>query len=135
LPPPENAAAARRAARRFHVSLTEGGSTLHLARIAAIDGAVCLILSRLTAWGAKLATDRAVATLLRRIRSDEAKHVAVARAITLSAPDRASLREAGADARRSLARLIASGGEAFDRLGVDPDHLVRDVARLPNGLL
>ena len=135
MPPPEKADETRRAARRFHVSLTKGGPTLHLARIAAIDAAVCMILSRLTARSAKLATDVSVANVLRRIRNDEAKHVTIARTIGASSPDRARLREAGAQARVALSSLIASGGAAFEGLGVDPDRLVSDVARLPNGLL
>jgi hypothetical protein len=135
LPTAENDIEIRRTARRFHMSLAKGGPVLHLARIAAIDGAVCMMLSRLIAPHARLSDDAAVANLFRRIRNDEARHVAVARGIALSTPDRASLREAGANARSALAMLIAPGADAFDQLGVDPDRLMRDVAQLPNGLL
>ena len=135
LPAAENASEIRLAAGRFHLSLATGGPMLHLARIAAIDGAVCTMLSRLTAPRARLSADAGVAHLLRHIRNDEARHVAVARGIALLAPDLASLHEAGAKARSALAMLIAPGAEAFDQLGVDPDRLIRDVAQLPNGLL
>ena len=135
LPPPEQPERVRRAAKRFHIALTRGGPMLHLARIAAVDAGVCMILSRITDKRRAIATDAPTFGLLRKIRSDEAKHVAVARCAISSEADRRPLREAAAAAREALAQLLALDGAAFEALGVDPDQLIRDIARLPNGLI
>ena len=135
LPPPERPERVRRAARRFHMALTRGGPMLHLARIAAVDAGVCTILSRITDKGGAIASDAPTFRLLRKIRSDEAKHVAVARRAINNEVDRKALRDAAAAAREALAQLLALDGAAFEDLGVDPDRLIRDIARLPNGLI
>ena len=135
LPPPEQPERVRRAAKRFHIALTRGGPMLHLARIAAVDAGVCTILSRLTDKRGPIAIDAPTLRLLRKIRCDEAKHVAVARCAISNEADRKPLREAAATAREALARLLALDRAAFEALGVDPDQLIRDIARLPNGLI
>ena len=70
-----------------------------------------------------------------RIRSDESRHVAVARHTISMEPDRRALRDAGASAREGLAVLLEPASAAFASLGVDPDGLRRDVRGLPCGLL
>lgn len=135
LPPPEQPERVRRAAKRFHMALTRGGPMLHLARIAAVDAGVCTILSRLTDKRRAIATDAPTVGMLRKIRGDEAKHVAVARCAISNETNRKPLREAAVLAREALAHLLAIDGAAFETLGVDPDRLIRDMARLPNGLI
>jgi rubrerythrin len=135
LPQPADSTALRIAARRFHLQLSARDLTLHLARIAAIDSAVCTILSRLTSSRAAIAQDPALVRLFHRIRRDEARHVAVTRAIVGERGGGEPLRRAGAAARQALAALLGLRGATFDRLRVDPDALMRDVARLPRGLL
>ncbi|MEX3790386.1 hypothetical protein [Paraburkholderia sp. BR14374] len=135
LPQPADSAVLRAAARRFHLQLSARDQTLHLARIAAVDSAVCTILSRLTSPHAALAQDPALAQLFHRIRRDEARHVAVTRTIVRERGSGDRLRRSGAIARHALAALLGLGGAAFDRLCVDPDALIRDVKRLPGGLL
>ncbi|WP_232281126.1 3-oxoacyl-ACP synthase [Novosphingobium nitrogenifigens] len=132
LPEPDRGGEQRRVARRFHQSLAADGPLVHLARIAAVDAATCTILSRMLARGRPLARDPRTFALFSQIRADEARHVASARAAVAGQGD---FRSAAAEARAGLARLIASGGEAFERLGVDPDRLVRDVGVLPQGLV
>ena len=135
LPPPDHNPGARHGSRVFHFSLTRGGAMLHLARIAAIDSAVCTILSRLLAKGTPIGNSAHLSRLFMRIRSDESRHVAVARHTISMEPDRRALRDAGASAREGLAVLLEPASAAFASLGVDPDGLRRDVRGLPCGLL
>jgi hypothetical protein len=122
-------------ARHFHLSLSRGGTVLHLARIAGLDAAVCTILSRLLQPGVPISRDPGVRAVLTHIRKDETRHVAVSRGIALAAADRQAVRGAAAEARGALAELLACGADAFEALGIDPDRLMRDIKRLPDGLL
>lgn len=135
LPVVEELPAVRRQSRRFHRSMSRGGTILHLARIAALDAAVCTIVSRLLRPGRMLSQDEGVRAILRRIRDDETRHVLISRNIALAARDRAAVRAAAAEARSGIAQLLACAAQAFEALGVDPDRLLGDIARLPNGLL
>ena len=135
LPQPADSTALCAAARRFHLRLSARDQTLHLARIVAVDSAVCTILSRLTSPRAALAQDPALVQLFHRIRRDEARHVAITRTIVRERSSGDRLRRSGANARNALAALLGLRGAALDRLCVDPDALIRDVTRLPGGLL
>ncbi|MDQ7981053.1 hypothetical protein QYH69_27840 [Paraburkholderia sp. SARCC-3016] len=134
LPAAPGGAAQRAAARRFHLGLETRERTTHLARICAVDAAVCTILSRLTAPRGALAQDPQLVRLLQGIRRDEARHVAVTRKLVAARGAAALGRMQGAAARHALAGLLVPSGAAFERLCVDPDALLRDVAHLPNGL-
>lgn len=134
LPAVDRSGAMLRAARRFHINLGRGGAALHLGRIAAIDAAVCTILSRLIRPETPIAADHALRPIFARIHRDEAKHVRVSRTLASTLMPAATLREYGAAARGAMAAMLATGGDAFEALAVDPDALLRDVARLPNGL-
>ena len=135
LPAPQRAKETRRAARRFQLFLGVRCPVEHLARIAAIDAGVCMILARLTKRTGPLSDDPDVIAILRRIHRDESRHVAVSRDIARRYADRRDLRDSAAAARQSLAGLLALGGASFEALAVDPSLLMRDVSRLPNGLL
>jgi hypothetical protein len=135
LPEPVNHREMMRAARRFHIDLGNGGADLHLARIAALDSAVCTVLSRLTRIDTPLRADPVIANTLIGIRDDEVRHVAVSRRLALTRGHVKRLRAAATDARASLARILMLAADAFEALGVDPDRLNRDVTRLPDGLL
>ncbi len=124
-----------RAARRLHVEIGLGGGTAHLAKIAALDAAVCTVLSRLLRAGSPLERDPFIFQRLSGIRHDEARHVAVSRRLVLAKGATPGLRETGAEARAALARVLMLEANAFETLGVDPDALERDVRRLPDGLL
>ncbi|MEY2928102.1 MAG: hypothetical protein RL367_2579, partial [Pseudomonadota bacterium] len=121
--------------RHFHFGLAQGGPVQHLACIAGLDAAVCTIISRLIRPRAILSGDRAILTLLRQIRDDEARHVAASRALVLAAPDAGDFRDRAAQIRVGLAALLVDGHDAFERLGVDPVRLDRDLCCLPDGLL
>lgn len=135
LPEPKSAESALRAARRFHIDLGLGGVDLQFAKIAAIDASVCTVLGRLLRRGGPASSDETVRFTLARIRRDEARHVAVSRRLSLARGVSVAARDAAVAARGALAGILRLGGDAFDALGVDPDRLVRDVARLPAGLL
>ena len=122
-------------ARHFHLSLTRGGTVLHLARIAGLDAAVCTILSRLLRLSAAISRADGVHAALTHIRKDETRHVMVSRGIALAAADRQAVRNAAAEARGALAELLVCGADAFEALGIDPDRLLLDIKRLPDGLL
>ncbi|UVO53483.1 3-oxoacyl-ACP synthase [Sphingomonas sp. SUN039] len=122
-------------ARRFHIRLQSGGPTAHLARIAALDAAVCLILGRLTQRQGAVARDPVICGVLRRIRNDEARHVAVARQLVMRHGTPAALRDTAAAARCALADTLGLVGDAFERLAVDPAVLDRGIRQLPDGLL
>ncbi len=124
----------RRTTRRFHVELGRGGPTLHLARIAAIDAGVCTILSRLLRPGTPLSRERHIYTTLNRIRRDEVRHVSVSRTLASAHGESKTLCAVGAAAREGLAAIVMHGADTFEVLGVDPDRLKQDIARLPNGL-
>ncbi len=122
-------------ASAFHFDLADGGPPLHFARIAALDAAVCLILSRLIRADGPLTAAPEVRRLLSRIRDDEARHVALARRMARRHPAVAAQHAAAAAARVSLSDIFALARAEFATLGVDPDALIADVRRLPPGLL
>ncbi len=123
------------AARRFHIGLVRGGTALHLARIAALDAAVCTMFGRLLRTGGPIAADPQVASVLRRIHRDEARHVRVARRLALETGSARALRNAAAAARDGLADILLLARDAFADMQVDPVSLDRDIRRLPDGLL
>jgi len=135
LPPSCGASDVMRQSRRFHISLGRGGLALHLSRIAAIDAAVCTMLSRLLRTGAPLGRDSTILAILGRIRSDEARHVRASRSIVMAERLSPGCRDAAAAAREALANILMLEAKSFETLCVDPDALFRDLSHLPNGLL
>ncbi|MEY2942385.1 MAG: hypothetical protein RLY97_399 [Pseudomonadota bacterium] len=124
-----------RRAQRLHIQLGVGSARHHLAKIAALDAAVCTVLSRLLRRNGPLAGDPVVYHLLSRIRRDEARHVALSRSLALATGNAADLRDDCAAARRALADILMLEAGAFETLGVDPAVLESDIGTLPNGLL
>ncbi|MBC2668480.1 3-oxoacyl-ACP synthase [Novosphingobium piscinae] len=133
--PPVEVAALRRAARRFHIDLGRGSTCAHLARIAAIDAGVCLILSRLLRPGSPVAEDRSVADRLARIRLDETRHVRLSRSLVLARANGKTFEDVAHAARVALADVIMLAADAFEDLAVDPARLQADLAALSPGLL
>lgn len=123
------------AARRYHIRLMRGGADMHLARIAALDSAVCTILTRFIDRRRPLGREATTAALFGRIRNDEARHVAVSRRLAMVSGSIPALREGAAAARVALADILRLGSGAFETLDVDPDALDCAVRRLPDGLL
>ena len=134
LPPPHGQAAVLRAAQRFHIRLAAGGNTAHLAKIAAVDAAVCTVLSRLLRPRAPLTADAGITAILRRIHRDEARHVRVSRVLAGRCETPPRLDALAEPARVALANVLGLAGDAFEVLGVDPRTLLDDCGRLPRGL-
>jgi hypothetical protein len=135
LPPPPDQREILRKARRFHINLGRGTTAFRLARIAALDSAVCKVLGRLLHRNAALADAPIVHRALSTIWHDEARHVAVSRRLALARADGAALRPLACQAREALADILLLAGSALESLEVDPALLARDVRRLPAGLL
>jgi hypothetical protein len=135
LPPPPDQREVLRRARRFHIDLGRGSTAVRLARIAALDSAVCMVLGRLLHRNAALACAPRVHGALAAIWRDESHHVAVSRRLALARADGAMLRPLASQAREALAEILLLGGDALDSLNVDPMRLARDVRQLPVGLL
>jgi hypothetical protein len=133
LPPVPQQPATLRMAKRFHIHLGEGGVMLHLARIAALDAAVCTVLSRLLN-ARPIAADYNSCSIFSYIRRDEARHVAVSRALAMASTNMRVLRDAAAAARAALANILMLEAASFEALTIDPDTLHRDISRLPDGL-
>ncbi len=135
LPPPPDERETLRRAKRFHIDLGRGSPAFRLARIAALDSAVCTVLGRLLSRNAALACAPKVHGALSAIWRDEAHHVAVSRRLALARADGTILRPLARQAREALSEILLLGGCALDSLDVDPMRLARDVRRLPVGLL
>ena len=135
LPPPPDQRETLRRARRFHIDLGRGSIALRLARIAALDSAVCTILGRLLRRNAALARAPNIHGALSAIWLDESRHVAVSRRLALARADGATLRPCAIEARNTLADIILLAGTALDSLDVDPVRLARDLRSLPTSLL
>ncbi len=124
-----------RAARRFHAEVGRGSMVDHLARVAAIDAAVCTVLARVTARQRPVGADPVARGIFGRIHRDEARHVRVSRRLAIDRANGRVLADIAIAARRSLADVLALGGGAFETLGVDPDALLRDIRALPPRLV
>ena len=134
LPLPSDPAHLLASTRRFHLTLGRGGRTARLARIAALDSAVCLILTRLLRSRTPLSYDPEVTRILRRIAQDEARHVRVTRRLALARADVGQLRQLAAPAREGLALLLSVASDALEALAFDPAWIRTDLANLPQGL-
>lgn len=132
-PGPETLALA--AMRRIHTELGCSDPGLQLAAIVALDSALCLLLSQLLRRGSAVAMCAPLRNSLSRIRSDEARHVAVARAIALSDGRRRQLRDVAAKLRADLAAALVLAADDLELLGFDPDRMLPAIGRLPSGLL
>jgi hypothetical protein len=135
LPEPPDQRETLRLARRFHLNLGRGTTAVRLARIAALDSAVCTVLGRLLHRNSALTCAPAVHGALSAIWRDEARHVAVSRRLALARAEGTILRPLATQAREALAEILLLAGAALENLEVDPMLLARDVRRLPAGLL
>jgi hypothetical protein len=134
LPKPPRDKGLRRALAHFFHGVARTDIGLHLAAIASLDSAVCLILSDLLRPGGVIAQDFAVATIFRRIRQDEAKHVRVSRHMAAGFARRDLRGEVAESTRVGLVAVLARRGAAFERLGVDAERLLARLGRVPDGL-
>jgi hypothetical protein len=134
LPPPALDREMRRALVRFYHGIAQANVGLHLASIAALDSAVCLILSALLAPNRVLAQEPTVASIFRRIHRDEAGHVRLSRRIAAELVRGDVGRTVAERARLGLAGVLARRGAAFESLGIDSGQLFSRIGRVPDGL-
>lgn len=134
LPPPSSSPPALIRMQALHVRLGGLPVALRCAGIAALDGAVCTMLSALLRPGGHLGGGP-VGKVLRSIRDDEARHVAVTREIAMAGARRRAAQDVAARVRHDLASVLELVGADLDQCGVDPDRLLARLRRLPDGLL
>ena len=134
LPPPAPDRELHRALRRFYHGIAQADIGLHLASIAALDSAVCVILAALLEPDRALAREPAVATIFRRIQRDEAGHVRLSRRLAAELVHSDAIGVAAEKARLGLVGVLARRGGAFESLGIDAGRLFARIARVPDGL-
>jgi hypothetical protein len=134
LPPPPDQRETLKKARRFHIDLGRGTIALRLARIAALDSAVCIVLGKLLGRRSVLSGAPAIHRALSSLWQDEARHVAISRQLALARENGATLRPMASEAREALAEILQLGGAALEALEVDTDRLAREVRQLPKRL-
>jgi hypothetical protein len=129
-PVPSNVASTLLRARRFFLRMASRDPAVHFARVAALDSAVCIVLSALAK---PLSRATALIEIFNRIRSDEARHVRFScrHSYELGA-DTSLLTNTAACIRGELVTLLYPLGDAFEDLGVDADHLFRRI-NMQNG--
>jgi hypothetical protein len=122
-PVPSDVASSLVRTRRFFVRMASRDPAVHFARVAALDSAVCIILSTLAK---PLSRATALIEIFNRIRSDEARHVRFSRRHSYELGAEASLlAKTAACISGELVTLLYPLGGAFEDLGVDADHLFR----------
>jgi hypothetical protein len=134
LPAPARDRELRRALFGFYHGIAHVDIGLHLAAIASLDSAVCVILAALLEPDRVLAQEPSVATVFRRIHRDEAGHVRLSRrlAAELVRPD--VIAAVAESARHGLIGVLARRGAAFECLGLDAGRLFQRLGRVPDGL-
>jgi hypothetical protein len=134
LPAPAPDRELRRSMLRFYHGIAQADIGLHLASIASLDSAVCMILSALLALDRVLAQEPVVAAIFRRIHRDEAGHVRLSRRIAAELASRDVIGAVAESIRLGLVRVLARRGAAFESLEIDAGRLFARLGRVPDGL-
>jgi hypothetical protein len=134
LPVPRSDARQRARLRRFYSRLSDFNFGDHLARIAALDSAVCFILGALRQRRGPIAKDAAVGRLFQRIHEDEARHVTIACRYAGIFGEPQDLYSVATDTRDQLAAMLSERAGAFESLGVCADRLLHRVRSFPRNL-
>lgn len=136
LPPSRANPALLRRARALHMRIGRGDAVTRLVRIAALDSAVCTLLSWLLRPGRPLQRSPEICSGLSRIRSEEARHASLSRQLAMrgSGYPQEGMMEEAAHVRGSLAGLLEEAGDCFETLGVDMAALGRTLRQVPAGL-
>ena len=116
--------------RRFFLGLHDRDIRIHLARIAALDGCVCQIVTQVLSGSLLAPQDAGLRRTLERIRHDEGRHVRIARraAQRYGASD-ALLCEIDHQTRNAFCAVLAPHAEDFQALGIDPQRLLNRMRR------
>jgi hypothetical protein len=123
LPAPAPDRKLRRALLRFYHGIAQADIGLHLASIAALDSAVCLILAALLKPDRVLAQEPVASAIFHRIHRDEAWHVGLSRRIAPEFVQGDLIGAVAENSRVGIVSVLARRGAAFDSLGVDAERL------------
>jgi hypothetical protein len=134
LPPPRLDSRLRMQLRHFYVRMGDPDLGGHLARIAALDSAVCSILGALRERRGPISSDPVTSGLLGSIHRDEARHVTIARCHARRLREAPVLHDLAVATRRQLTRILVERGDAFELLGICPDRLFDRLLRVPRSL-
>ena len=134
LPAPAPDRELRRALLRFYHGVAETDIGLHLASIAALDSAACVILATLLEPGGTLTQEPEVAMVLRHIHHDEAAHVRLSRRLATEFVHRDAIGAVAENVRLGLVDVLARRGAAFESLSIDAGRLFARITRVPDGL-
>ena len=116
--------------RRFFRGLESREPIVHLARVAALDGCVCRVLTHVLQRAAEEHFEASLVDLLTNIRADEARHVRMTRHLVLMlGADVALLRGVDLDVRDGFATLLVERAASFEALSVDCAHLAASLRR------
>jgi rubrerythrin len=121
----------KRRARHFFSGLACDSTALHFVRIAALDSAVCLILSSLMRDRAALSEVGEIKNTFGKIRRDEARHVRISRAYANAlGANSEQVRAEWQSVRESLVSLLEAVEPELASLGAQPDKLFRKLKQL-----
>jgi hypothetical protein len=129
LPAVESRVEVARAESQFFRSLGCHDAGGHFTRIAALDSAVCVLLSTL-----RKAQPQLFCPALQRVHSDEARHVAVAATYAKRLTPRVQRIEQVAATRHGLADVLTHRAACFESLCIDPDRLLTRLREPPRFL-
>ena len=124
------------AVRNFFLRLAERDVGRHLARIVALDSAVCLLLGALRHRRTTVGSEPTLGPLFGRIHRDEARHVLVARHHTRRLVDGQQAIAIARDTRSQLVELLTHRAAALEQLlRIDADRLFGRLRTPAPGLL
>jgi hypothetical protein len=124
-PVPNDLATICLSARRFFLRMACRDHALHFARVAALDSAVCVILSAVTK---PLGQARVIVETFNRIRGDEARHVRFSREHSCElGANKSLLADTAACVHSELVALLYPLASSFEDLGLDADRLFRRI--------
>jgi hypothetical protein len=129
LPRPSDSVAITMAGTSFFRSLATRDAGEHFTRIAALDSAVCIILSSM-----RMSQPLLYAGALQRIHCDEARHVATAVGYARRLSTTARRTEQAAATRHGLTELLRPRAHCLEALQVDPDRLLHRLRQPPRSL-
>jgi hypothetical protein len=128
LPVAPDAEPLRRKATEFYARLASTNPGLHFFRVSELDSAVCVILSSFLDPGCSVGNAPSLCKVATRIRSDEARHVLLARQHVAKwrLPISTRLDEAQS-VRSSLIAFLETTANSFEAVGVDSSRLFRKI--------
>jgi hypothetical protein len=117
--------------KRFFISIATEDIGLHFSKIAALDSAVCAILSALTRSQTVIGHNHELRSVFSSIHRDEARHVAITLDLACELSNRDERMYHALLTRNGLRSILELRADSLEKLGVDTIRLDRDLAQLP----